>query len=463
MFVEKHVEDAIARGTWIFLGSLAISLTGFVFWLIIARIAGAESVGIASAVVSSSMIAATLVAAGMNVAVVREVAARGVRAFTASLTLASIAGIVASALTIPFIHALGYQDLALIASLLAISSTISIALLFSLIGFEKFRSYFLTVLTSSLAKLLIGVVLAILGFKILTPLIGYLSYPIVASIVALILLASSISFRGSKPGREELKSLAVLTFSNYPYMFSNQLLTMLSVYIFAYLVREAVPTGTLYIALMITLAITAIPNSILSAVLPIETRRNTNPFTESFRIGLALATPVIVAVASAPTLILKTINPELAQGASTLMILLLLSIAPLAALTTAITKSNKEGQVKNIVVIGVSRLILLIVLLPPLTGMLGIQGAALAFLTTNILLIPLALRIEPLITKPLLTLWSIQITLTILLYTTPLNELIKAIGALTLTPILMHTTNIFTISELHNTLKTIISTISHKP
>ena len=48
--------------------------------------------------------------------------------------------------------------------------------------------------------------------------------------------------------------MVFLTYSNYPYMFSNQLLSMLSVYVFAFLVGEALSTGTLYITLMVTLA-----------------------------------------------------------------------------------------------------------------------------------------------------------------------------------------------------------------
>ncbi|RLI43752.1 hypothetical protein DRO64_05205, partial [Candidatus Bathyarchaeota archaeon] len=63
------VQETIIGGAWISLGSLSISLGGFVFWLVIARLVGAEALGVASAVVSCSGIAITLVSAGLGMAV----------------------------------------------------------------------------------------------------------------------------------------------------------------------------------------------------------------------------------------------------------------------------------------------------------------------------------------------------------------------------------------------------------
>ena len=75
---------------------------------------------------------------------------------------------------------------------------------------------------------------------------------------------------------------------------------MLGVYIFAYTTGETDSTGALYISLMIIQAITAIPASILNAALPIATRRNKDPFTNTLRISLALAIPIIAAATAAP-------------------------------------------------------------------------------------------------------------------------------------------------------------------
>ncbi len=102
--------------------------------------------------------------------------------------------------------------------------------------------------TGSIAKIAVGVTLAVAGLGALSPIIGYLAYPLVLLLTTLILLLPVLRrSRNLRPNVAHFKSLVKLSFSNYPYVFSNQLLTMLGVYMFAYLIREAVPTGTLYI------------------------------------------------------------------------------------------------------------------------------------------------------------------------------------------------------------------------
>lgn len=232
-------------------------------------------------------------------------------------------------------------------------------------------------------------------------------------------------------------------------------------YVFSFLIGESFKTGILYITLMITLAIAGIPNALLSAALPIGTRRNTNPFTESFRIGLALATLAIVTVMSAPETILKIINPELVGGANALKTLLL-SITPLTALTTAIMKLNRERKPGKIALIGLARLATLITLLPILSKTLGVNGATIAYLASSAILTPMAVKINPEILKPLTTLWALH-TLTALITLIPIyNEAAIAILSLTLTITVMHTTKTLTLQELMKTLKTITLTIIAK-
>ena len=190
--MEKHVEDTVAGGTWIFLSSLTVSLSGFVFWLVVTRLVGAESVGIASVVVSSASIAATLTSAGMNIAVIRESAAKGPRTLSASLLLAVVVGCVAASVSIPLIGGLGYSYLATYTTLLALLSTVSIALTCSLIGLERFRRHFIAVAAGSTAKLGVGVALAAIGLGFLAPILGFLAYPPTSSIVALAALTPLI-------------------------------------------------------------------------------------------------------------------------------------------------------------------------------------------------------------------------------------------------------------------------------
>ena len=451
------VREAVAGGTWIFLGSLTVSLTGLVFWLVITRLAGAAGVGVASSAISAALVALTLTSAGLNLAVSREVAAHGYEALWASLVVAFAAGGLAALLTVPLVAALGYGALAPMASALAVLTAMSTAALFSLVGMERFRSYFLAVLAGSLSKLGVGVALAAVGLGAVAALAGYLAFPAAALLVALAALAVG-GGAALRLSASSVKRVLLLMIGNYPYAFSNQLLSMLSVYLFAFLVGEAGATGTLYISLMIALSITAIPNALLGAALPIGVRRGSDPFAESFRIGLALSTPIVVAAAAMPEKVLALVNPEMASGGATLT-LLLLSIAPLAALTAAVSRMNKEGDTRRLATLGLLRLALLLALLPPLSRSMGTVGAALAFLVSSAAATAYATRAEPGVARPLALLWPMHAAAA-LLGLLPFDHLalatllaIASLGA-------MHATGVMGLGELAGVLRLALATVT---
>ena len=456
--MKKHVEETISGGLWIFLGSLSVSLTGFLFWMVISRIVGVGNIGVASSIISSVSIAVTLVSAGLNFAVIREVAANGARSFTASLIIGIVSGTLATLIVQPLVLGIGYSELSLFASIMAIVTILSSVFQFSLIGFEKFRAYFISSLLGSLVKLIIGVVLAVLGLKLLSPLIGYMACPLVIMIVSAFVIISTVKVSDYKPALKDLRDLVVLMFSNYPYMFSNQLLTMLSIYLFAYLIGEPVSTGTLYISFMIVLAISSIPFALINASLPIGTRHNTDPFYESFRIGLAVATPVIVLAISLSQTILRIINPELVGGACTLRILLL-TIVPLTGITTIIARLNKERRVKTLGLIGLARFILLILLLPLLAKNAGINGVAMSFLFSNVLVFLTVIVMYREFFYSTAIMWGIHVLAFLLSFTQVLNEFSLAIITLPVSLMILYVSRTLTFKEIYDIVMIINNTL----
>ncbi len=453
---------SISGGTWLFLSSLTVAVIGFVFWLIITRIVGAKSIGVASSIISSSTIAITVISAGLNIAVIREIAAKGTTALKASIVVSSLLAFLAGVISIPLVRILGYGNFSLIAFVLALTSLISIPLLSALIGLEMFKDYFIVISGASLAKIVVGVLLALLGFKMLAPLLGYAMYPIIAGGIALLILLKITSGLSVSNGKlySEIKDLVKLSLSNYPYVFSGQILSMLSVYFFAFFTRSAVNTGTFYISLMITLSIAAIPVSILNAALPIGTRRNADPFGEGFRLGLGLATPLIVLAIAVPDYILKLINTELIGGAETLRVLLL-SIGPLSALGAIINKLNKEKRVKELSTIGVLRLAVLMFLLPLLIKYESMLGAALSFLLANFITLIWAFRYESLLFKNFIGLWSTQI-IAYLISVFLASEILSSIISLFISLILLETIGLFTFNDLTFTLKVALNALFGK-
>lgn len=447
---DDYLRDAVAGGAWIFLGGLIISLSGFVFWLLVAGLAGVEAVGVASAVVSAAMIASTLSSAGLNLAVARETAARSHAALREALVIGLILGLLAAALSLPLTGLLGYTLYAPLAAALALVSVISQVLQFGLVGLERFRGFALAVTVGSAAKLGLGASLALLSLGALAALVGFLSFPLTASLAALVMLWRSRAGDGDW-GLTGMRRLASLAVSNYPFILSTQLLTMLGVYLFAYLTGEASSTGVLYISMMIALALGMIPQSILGAALPIATRRDTDPFAGALRLGLGLATPLVAAIAAAPALVLSTINPELAGGAWVLRILVL-SMAPLAFLTAAITRYNKEGEPRPIAVIGVVRLATLVLLLPPLTKLAGVEGAAVAYLASTIAPIPLAAR-SLRARRALLVNWSLHAIAALAPTLAGIPQLLGSLSAAMASVAVLHLTNTLRLGEIVDTIR----------
>lgn len=457
--MEKTVNESIAGGVWLFLGSLVNNVLGLVFWLVITYMSGVGSIGEASAIVSAATIALTLVSGGLNIAVVRQVAAEGAEAIGASLLVSLILAFVAIMLTVPLTYFLGtIHVLVYLASLYAGLNILLITFLSILLGLTLFKQYFETVSIGALAKLTVGALLALLEVGVLAPLAGFMAYVVAGLIVAVLLVMIYHRHKISlKTKSEQIKDLVKLTYSNYPYIIANQLLTVLSVYVFAIIIGEEVQTGILYISLMIMLAILAVPGSIIGAALPIGTRSNTDPFPESFRIGLSLATPIIVLTIPFTKPILQIINPNLVSGASALEVLLL-SIAPLTALTTIINKLNKEGKTRNIAVIGSIRLITLLILLYFLARSMGVYGAAISFLLSNTVALIIALREEVRILKTLIILWILHI-LTAILMITSIPGIIVAVLMTTISIITLQYTKTYTLKDLKNTISIVRKTL----
>ncbi len=444
-----------------------ISAAGFILWVIVSRLLGVWVVGVTSAAVSAAGVASTIIAAGLPIAIMREFAAKGLKALPSAAFVTLVLG-VASALTATLMVAALPPSFGVplwVPPALSLMTVTSIAGLQALVGLGRFMEYFASTLAASLAKVAVGVGLALLGWGALAPLLGYVAYPVVTLLASAYFLSTTYFTRShGDPGGEEflvsgVLSLLKLTYSNYPFIFSTQILNMLSVYFFAVLTGKAVDTGTLYLSLMIVLILNAIVGSALNASLSVSLRRGMDSFAETLRLALAIAAPLATAVSVAPLLPLHLINPALIKGESTLTILTL-TIPPTAVATAALMKANKEGDHETIAALGITRLITLLTLLPPLARAAGTDGVALAYLAANITPLPIAVRKTPGTLKPLLVTWGTQTTLTLiaLILTpnpTPTQAVIIAVTAAVITLAATHITKTVNLREVASIITTI--------
>jgi len=449
--MDSRVEDAVSGGLWIFVGSVTVSVVGFLFWFVLSRVVGVECVGVASAIVSAVSIASIVVSSGLDTAIVREVAAYGCRAFMSSIILSLLLGAIAVVILQPLLIGVGYGLYSLYASLLVFLSVVSLAVQSMFIGFEMFREIAVLLVAASIAKLVVGIGTAFIGLDVLAPLLGHLSHFLVVSLLGLALLLRDLkSFKGLS--MSIARSIATLMLSNYPYAFSNQIPTMLSIYLFTLIVGKPISTGTLYIAFMIMLTLASIPNSLLRASLPIGTRRNTDPFDEAFRIGLALTVPLSVAIASAPSIVLRVINPELVEG-STVLEILSASLIPLTFLSMIITRFNKERNLRGIWLLGSVRISTLLILLTSLARAMDATGVALSYLLSTCIATLLSIPMNRDSARDMLIFWTISIIPISLYFLGISNSIAIAVTMFALSILLIHMFKVFRVEEYINVVR----------
>ncbi len=459
--------EVVAGGSLLFLSSITISASGLIYWFIISRVLGVDSVGVISSLTSAAGLSTALVSAGLPIAALREFAARGrgalKPALITSLGIAAFSGVLAYGLSLK----LGGEasNLTWFSAILASLTVASIPLAQALVGLGMFGNYFKTALTASVAKLIVGTAPLTIATTLQAPLTGYLSYPaaVIATATYYMLREPGSRRNAVRDGvigggalAHEVKELIKLSYSNYPFMLSTQVMTVLSVYGFAVATGRMFGTGVLYLSLMIVTVIASIAGSLLTASLSVGVRRDYDPFTNALRVGLGLTTPVAVTVSAAPAIYLMILNPELVTGALTLTILAL-SIPPSLAVTAAIMKLNKENNQRKLTALGLTRLATLIAGLT--VGIRwGTEGVAAAYLLSNITPLPLALKHLPKTLKHLTTYWATQAMITAAVLTllpkpTIGQSLAAATAAALITIAVGHVTGTMKISEIKQAVK----------
>ncbi len=389
--MDTSVRESLRAGTWLFLGSITVSLTGLIFWLIISRLSGAGSIGVASSVFSSAAIAGVLVSAGVNIGVMREVAARGPGAVPPGLMAALVLGAMASLLVVPLCLLLGFGGwLVLLASLYAGLNVVFVVLLGVLQGLAMFRRVFLVQVFSSFSKLVVGVGLALMGLGALAAVAGFTLYSIVGVFSGLALIMP-LFHRGFDP--RVFREILRLGYANYPFVASSQLVTALAVYLFAFLTGSPIDTGRLYISLMVAIAVSGLAGSVVAASLPIGTRSNSDPYGEAYRLAYGITLPVVVAVIPFSPQLLGLVNHDLVAAAPTLS--LLLAFTPsLVMLSTIQARLNRYGRKRDLTLLGLLRLGLLIALGVAFSR-IGTIGVAIAYTLSTLVPTIVGLKLVP--------------------------------------------------------------------
>ncbi|NPA04647.1 MAG: hypothetical protein GXO09_00950 [Crenarchaeota archaeon] len=378
----RTVVEGVRGGAWMTGVSLTVALVGFIYWLVMARMAGLHALGVAASVISGAGVASSLAGAGLGLAIIASVAAGSVGFWgfmVYSLLVSLVGGFAALVLAAPLG---GYGS---IAFALAFLGLLSACLLNVFVASKRFRGYFAIGLVSAFSRLAVGVALVVLGMGVVGILAGYLAPSVVtlAAAAPLVVVLWREEGLGSR-GFEGVGRLASLHAANYPYGFSQQLALMLTVYAYAVSGGIASSVGSLYLLLMIELVLVSLPFSTAVALIPVSMGASfEEAYREAYRVTAAASLLAASLLLAAPSRILSLISSRLASS-STLLPALLLSMTPVMHVQLAVTWLNRRGDRRGVALVGASRLAALVLLLALLLHT-GVRGVLAAWILANLL------------------------------------------------------------------------------
>jgi O-antigen/teichoic acid export membrane protein len=279
----------ISNTAYLFLDWFTVTLLGFFYWFIAGKTLQPEEYGIVSTVVNFAIFLSTLSLLGINTALWKLISEN-----EAKKDVGKIKSLIKFSYQIIFLTNLLILTLFLffndfIASTLKIPQSASILIPFATLSltlaslsgsiiyaFQKMKLYFLTDIFGVLVKDILAIFLIFLGFRYF----GLITAFIVCYYLIFILRIISIRLKGkySKIDKKEILfeyALPAFISSLAWSIFSSGQYALLSI------IQDTRATGIYTVALIMTIPIIALPNTLSSALLPIVSSLSTNTKTKN--------------------------------------------------------------------------------------------------------------------------------------------------------------------------------------
>jgi len=279
----------ISNSAYLFIDWFLVSVIGFLYWFVAGKTLLPEEYGIVSTSINFATFLSTLSLLGLNSAVWKllpEYQARNEKGKIKSLikfsfwlsfliniilsvVLIAASYLLSSILKIPFDATLMIPIAMISLTLASISGTIIYA-------FQNMKFLLFSDVYGGLSKLLIATVLIFLGFKYLGPLIGF----VVCYFLIFVLRISKTRFERKEAKIDKKEILFEYAFPAFISslawsIFSSGQYALLSI------IQNPRVTGIFTVALIITIPIVALPNTLASALLPIISFLSANHQTKN--------------------------------------------------------------------------------------------------------------------------------------------------------------------------------------
>ena len=381
----------VRGGLWLYLRSLVNSLSGFIYWMVISAVGGAEIVGFTSATVALAGMVTSILSLGEGIGVRRFVGAcrgrgdrEGIANYFWTTALFRIITFIPIGLAMMALSLLGLSFGSLGSDMLFYGGII--VLLGSTTVFDDLlashletKPIFIGAIVGNAVKLPLGIGLVLMGWGWVGAIIGYIALTPVAFVVKLLPSLKLAKFRlhlDLQALRDILKA-GVASWLPAMITVSGQQLGVLTLFG----VRGASETGLYYVSFAIMGVVMGIGGSILGLMMPVlsgmEDGRK-RACWRAIKISLVLVTPVVFTLAAYPEVPLGLLGREYVDAAPMLMLLAL--TIPATLIVTGVTSLiYAYGMYMTILILGLVSNLSRIGAYIPLSYLMGGVGVALSY------------------------------------------------------------------------------------
>jgi O-antigen/teichoic acid export membrane protein len=403
--VEQFNKRTFGRGAaYLYIETISALISGYIFWIIMSKIATSETIGISSTLLSLAGIVTVVASIGIPNGVLRFLGKSfSDKKLHEAKTLVSVAlflvcmGIAACSIVIliaqNWIHGIFDFDLELILiAILYIGSAVLFMLFRSVvIASLKTKSLPIIIISSSIVKVSLAAVLLLIGTGTVGLTIGFTSYYVLSSILLGIFVMRTI-FKSSTTSNLVVRFIGIsksILVSSIVYWMPLLITTIGSQLgtIVVFGSQGANQAGVYFLTLTIVTAITVVMNSLFTIALP--TLSGLRDYRKRFawhtiRFSAIILLPFSCSLIFYSKEVMELFGQNYIKGSSSLEILLL-SMLPMAVLTGINTLVYSYGNYRDVLIIGLAisipRTLLYFVLVPIYGG----AGAAIGYTVGSII------------------------------------------------------------------------------
>ncbi len=381
----------VKGGIWFYGTSLINNLSGFVYWMIISKIAGSSVLGTTSAVVGVASLVNGVLGLGIPTGIQRYVGRaigekdlQEMKIYFWTGAIFSLAIYISSAVVLFTISGLGLSignitpQMFRMASLLVLLGSGS-PLMALIIAHLRTQVLFMAALLGGTGKLIVGITLVVMGFGWIGATIGYAASYLI-NLMILLVYSLEIAHPLTRPSLTHLIEVlraGLATWIPSVVAIAGQWLSVLLIYGFS----NPSATGRFYIAFTASNAVIFIATGVLSLLLPVLSgmRDHRRRITDRvLNVALALSTPIATFLIAEPEVVLSLLGKEYIQASMDLRILLL-SLIPLSVTVAVRSLLYAYGDYGKVTVMGLSQNIPRIAFYSILTPIMGSIGASISY------------------------------------------------------------------------------------